>query len=106
MTAHRLAVVPAADTERPVKSRRDVYVDFLSRSIVLDLLGLDETESERPKASLVDGHQADIRGLATSQSFIRRELPRTRQRGLGTAQRLRGFSFPCRSRSLTLCFIV
>ncbi len=42
----------------------------------------------------------------TSLSFMRRELPRTRQRGLGTAQRLRGFSFPCHSRSLTLCFIV
>src|SRR5664280_3814637 len=98
-----------ADMERPVKSWRDVIFTFLLFDSLLSFLTLDETESERPKASLVDGHQADIRGLArrrTSLSFMRRELPRTRQRGLVTAQRLRGFSFPCHSRSLTLCFIV
>ena len=48
----------------------------------------DETESERPKASLIDGHQADIRGLSlAAQIRLELAIPAGRSQVLTPSQR-------------------
>ena len=73
--------------ERPVNGFREILTVRGFSLVVLSFFG-DGTESERLRASLstvIKLISEDWSRGRTSQSFMRRELPRTRHRGLVAA---------------------